>query len=167
MWCYSGTFCRTGREAAHGAAGEESSAKGGELDHLQRIGHGQHQLHTRRLPRHRDGKGMASWPSVHHKQYQSQQCLSHDVPQKTVTLVDPEGNLPIKRIAQTFASGKTEKLVYQCIGENDVIDGKDFTFEKFHQLYNKLCPRSDIEELFKNITQDKSETITVKQLINF
>ncbi|KAF8792324.1 1-phosphatidylinositol 4 like protein [Argiope bruennichi] len=89
-------------------------------------------------------------------------------------LVDPDGNLPIKRIAQTFASGKTEKLVYQCIGEvglpngkNDVIDGRDFTFEKFHQLYNKLCPRSDIEELFNNITQDKSETITVKQLINF
>lgn len=89
-------------------------------------------------------------------------------------LVDPDGNLPIRRIAQTFASGKTEKLVYQCIGEvglpngkNDVIDGKDFTFEKFHQLYNKLCPRSDIEELFKNITQDKSDTITAKQLINF
>ncbi|KAG8201636.1 hypothetical protein JTE90_012705 [Oedothorax gibbosus] len=89
-------------------------------------------------------------------------------------LVDPDGNLPIKRIAQTFASGKTEKLVYQCIGEvglpngkNDVIDGKDFTFEKFHQLYNKLCPRSDIEELFKNITQDKSDTINAKQLINF
>ncbi|XP_071037611.1 1-phosphatidylinositol 4,5-bisphosphate phosphodiesterase isoform X2 [Parasteatoda tepidariorum] len=89
-------------------------------------------------------------------------------------LVDPEGKMPIKRIAQTFASGKTEKLVYQCIGEvglpngkNDVIDGKDFTFEKFHQLYNKLCPRGDIEELFKNITQEKSDTITAKQLINF
>lgn len=88
--------------------------------------------------------------------------------------VDADGNLPIKRIAQTFASGKTEKLVYQCIGEvglpngkNDVIDGRDFTFEKFHQLYNKLCPRSDIEELFKTITQEKSHTITVKQFINF
>lgn len=32
------------------------------------------------------------------------------------------------RIAQTFASGKTEKLVYQCIGEVGIPNGKVISF---------------------------------------
>lgn len=89
-------------------------------------------------------------------------------------LVDPEGKIPVKRIAQTFASGKTEKLVYQCVGEvglpsgkNDVIEPADFTFDKFYQIYHKLCPRNDIEELFQSITQGKVDTINLQQLVNF
>ena len=35
--------------------------------------------------------------------------------------------------------------------QNDVIEPADFTFEKFYQLYHKLCPRNDIEELFKTM----------------
>lgn len=54
--------------------------------------------------------------------------------------------------------GKTEKLVYQCLGEMDLPTGKGdvmekeaFTFEKFYKLYHKICPRIDIEELFKSV----------------
>lgn len=72
--------------------------------------------------------------------------------------VDPRGKVPVKVIARTFASGKTEKLVYQCLselnlpsGKNDVIEKDDFTFEKFYSLYHKICPRNDIEELFKQM----------------
>ncbi|KAG8189299.1 hypothetical protein JTE90_019059 [Oedothorax gibbosus] len=93
---------------------------------------------------------------------------------KLCFMVDPNGKIPVKRIAQTFASGKTEKMVYQCIadmglpsGKNDVIEKEDFTSEKFNELYQKICPRNDIEELFQSITQGKVETINLQQLITF
>ncbi|XP_066584547.1 1-phosphatidylinositol 4,5-bisphosphate phosphodiesterase-like isoform X2 [Prorops nasuta] len=89
-------------------------------------------------------------------------------------LVDPNGKVPVKVVARTFASGKTEKLVYQCLsdlglssGKNDVIEPEDFTFETFYQLYHKICPRNDIEELFQSITQGKADTINLEQLITF
>ncbi|XP_046749040.1 1-phosphatidylinositol 4,5-bisphosphate phosphodiesterase-like isoform X2 [Diprion similis] len=89
-------------------------------------------------------------------------------------LVDPIGKVPVKVVARTFASGKTEKLVYQCLadldlpsGKNDVIEPDDFTFDKFYELYHKICPRNDIEELFQSITQGKADTINMEQLITF
>lgn len=89
-------------------------------------------------------------------------------------LTDPKGKVPVKVVARTFASGKTEKLVYQCLsdlglpsGKNDVIEPEDFTFDKFYDLYHKICPRNDIEELFQSITLGKTETISVKQFIIF
>jgi phosphatidylinositol phospholipase C, beta len=64
----------------------------------------------------------------------------------------------VKVILKTFASGKTEKLVYQALkelelpdGKNDSIDKDVFTFEKFWELYKKICPRNDIEELFRTM----------------
>lgn len=73
-------------------------------------------------------------------------------------LVDQRGNIPVKVIARTFASGKTEKLVYQCLsemalpsGKNDTIEKEAFTFDKFYALYHKICPRNDIEELFRSM----------------
>lgn len=73
-------------------------------------------------------------------------------------LVDPRGKVPVKVIARTFASGKTEKMVYQCLselslpfGKNDAIEKADFTFDKFYALYHKICPRNDIEELFRQM----------------
>ena len=88
----------------------------------------------------------------------------------------------IFRLANTFcASGKTEKLVYQTLGEvgfpngkvsrrflvnfcldsgfktiyshtqNDVIEPEEFTFEKFYRIYHKICPRNDIEDLFQSM----------------
>ncbi|XP_036145410.1 1-phosphatidylinositol 4,5-bisphosphate phosphodiesterase isoform X2 [Monomorium pharaonis] len=89
-------------------------------------------------------------------------------------LVDPIGKVPVKVVARTFASGKTEKLVYQCLselglpsGKNDVIEPDDFTFDAFYALYHKICPRNDIEELFQSITQGKADTINLEQLITF
>ncbi|XP_043243202.1 1-phosphatidylinositol 4,5-bisphosphate phosphodiesterase-like isoform X2 [Amphibalanus amphitrite] len=88
--------------------------------------------------------------------------------------VDQDGKITVKNIARTFASGKTEKLVYQCLGElglpcekNDVIEPAEFTFDKFYCLYHKICPRNDIEELFQSITEGKAETIELGQFINF
>jgi phosphatidylinositol phospholipase C beta len=31
--------------------------------------------------------------------------------------VDPDGRIPVKAVARTFASGKTEKLIHQCLSE--------------------------------------------------
>ncbi|XP_013191554.1 1-phosphatidylinositol 4,5-bisphosphate phosphodiesterase isoform X1 [Amyelois transitella] len=87
---------------------------------------------------------------------------------------DPRGKIPVKVVAKTFASGKTEKLVYQCLselglpsGKNDVMEKDAFTFDKFYALYHKICPRNDIEELFRSITQGKSERINLEQFVNF
>ncbi|XP_066141022.1 1-phosphatidylinositol 4,5-bisphosphate phosphodiesterase isoform X1 [Euwallacea fornicatus] len=89
-------------------------------------------------------------------------------------LVDQKGKIPVKVIARTFASGRTEKLVYSFLAElglpsekNDSIEPEQFTFEKFYGLYHKICPRNDIEELFRMITQGKGDCMTVDQLINF
>jgi len=35
--------------------------------------------------------------------------------------------------------------------QNDEIERDDFTFDKFYELYHKICPRSDIEDLFKEL----------------
>ena len=55
-------------------------------------------------------------------------------------------------------AGKTEKMVYQCLselglpsGKNDTMEKADFTFDKFYCLYHKICPRNDIEELFRSM----------------
>lgn len=73
-------------------------------------------------------------------------------------LVDVKGRVPVKVVARTFASGKTEKMVYQCLadlglpsGKNDTMERDDFTFDKFYALYHKICPRNDIEELFRSV----------------
>lgn len=89
-------------------------------------------------------------------------------------LTDDEDKIPVRSICKTFASGKAEKMIYQCMKEvglphekGDHIDPQDWTFEKFYQLYHKISPRSDIEELFNSITQKKSEHIELKQLVEF
>lgn len=38
--------------------------------------------------------------------------------------VDPKGKVPVKVISKTFASGKTEKLVYQGLSELGLPSGK-------------------------------------------
>ncbi|XP_034832718.1 1-phosphatidylinositol 4,5-bisphosphate phosphodiesterase isoform X2 [Maniola hyperantus] len=89
-------------------------------------------------------------------------------------LTDPKGKVPVKVVARTFASGKTEKLVYQCLsdlglpsGKNEAMEKEAFTFDKFYALYHKICPRNDIEELFRSITQGKSDRINLEQFVNF
>lgn len=72
--------------------------------------------------------------------------------------VDARGCVPVKVVARTFASGKTEKMVYQCLselglpcGKNDTMEKSEFTFDKFYALYHKICPRNDIEDLFRSM----------------
>lgn len=36
----------------------------------------------------------------------------------------PNGKVPVKVIARTFASGKTEKFVYQCLAELELPSDK-------------------------------------------
>lgn len=73
-------------------------------------------------------------------------------------LTDINGEIPVRSVAKTFASGKTEKFIYQCMKEvglpfekNDTIYPSEWTFDKFLHLYHKICPRSDIEELFNSM----------------
>ncbi|XP_055329428.1 1-phosphatidylinositol 4,5-bisphosphate phosphodiesterase beta-4-like [Paramacrobiotus metropolitanus] len=73
------------------------------------------------------------------------------------------GKIPVRSITRTFASGKAEKAVLQCLNDlklsnakNDEIEPKDFTFEKFYMLYHKICPRNDISELFKQMSKGSS-----------
>uniref|UniRef100_A0A672RSD3 Phosphoinositide phospholipase C n=1 Tax=Sinocyclocheilus grahami TaxID=75366 RepID=A0A672RSD3_SINGR len=77
-------------------------------------------------------------------------------------------------ITRTFGSGKTEKGIFQALkelglpsGKNDEIEHSAFTFDIFYALTQKICPRTDIEELFKKINGDKSDYLTVEQLVSF
>lgn len=38
-----------------------------------------------------------------------------------------------------------------CLPQNDEIEPQDFTFDIFYALTQKICPRTDIEELFKKM----------------
>ncbi|XP_065332409.1 1-phosphatidylinositol 4,5-bisphosphate phosphodiesterase-like [Cloeon dipterum] len=88
-------------------------------------------------------------------------------------LVNAKGQMPVKVITKTFASGKTEKLVYSSLaelglpnGKGDAMDIEEFTFDKFYALYHKICPRNDIDELFQMITRGK-DFVTLQQLVTF
>ncbi|XP_025105032.1 1-phosphatidylinositol 4,5-bisphosphate phosphodiesterase beta-4-like isoform X2 [Pomacea canaliculata] len=92
---------------------------------------------------------------------------------KLCFMVNPSGKIPVRSITRTFASGKTEKMIMTCLkdlglpsGKFDEIEPSAFTFDKFYELYHKICPRSDIEELFKEISSDKSY-VTIQHLIDF
>lgn len=47
-------------------------------------------------------------------------------------LTDPKGKVPVKVVARTFASGKTEKLVYQCLSDLGLPSGKVRGIRKYH-----------------------------------
>lgn len=38
-----------------------------------------------------------------------------------------------------------------CSLQNDEIEPAAFTYEKFYELTQKICPRTDIEDLFKKM----------------
>ncbi|XP_031435590.1 1-phosphatidylinositol 4,5-bisphosphate phosphodiesterase beta-4 isoform X2 [Clupea harengus] len=89
-------------------------------------------------------------------------------------LTNVNGKIPVRSITRTFASGKTEKGIFQALkdlglpsGKNDEIDHLVFTFDKFYALTQKICPRIDIEELFKKINGGKSDYLNVDQLVCF
>lgn len=41
--------------------------------------------------------------------------------------------------------------VFVYLPQNDEIEPSDFTFDIFYALTQKICPRTDIEELFKKM----------------
>ncbi|XP_039981332.1 1-phosphatidylinositol 4,5-bisphosphate phosphodiesterase beta-4-like [Xiphias gladius] len=89
-------------------------------------------------------------------------------------LTNVNGKIPVRGITRTFASGKTEKGIFQALkdlglpsGKNDEIEPPDFTFDIFYALTQKICPRTDIEELFKKINGNKTDYLTVDQLVSF
>ncbi|XP_053568133.1 LOW QUALITY PROTEIN: 1-phosphatidylinositol 4,5-bisphosphate phosphodiesterase beta-4 [Bombina bombina] len=93
---------------------------------------------------------------------------------KLTFLTNVNGKIPVRSITRTFASGKTEKVIFQALkelclpsGKNDEIEPPAFTFEKFYELTQKICPRTDIEELFQKINGEKSDYLTVDQLVSF
>uniref|UniRef100_A0A3P9A0E5 1-phosphatidylinositol 4,5-bisphosphate phosphodiesterase n=1 Tax=Esox lucius TaxID=8010 RepID=A0A3P9A0E5_ESOLU len=89
-------------------------------------------------------------------------------------LTNVNGKIPVRTITRTFASGKTEKGIFQALkelglpsGKNDEIEHSAFPFDIFYALTQKICPRTDIEELFKKINGDKSDYLNVDQLVSF
>uniref|UniRef100_A0A672RQD5 1-phosphatidylinositol 4,5-bisphosphate phosphodiesterase n=1 Tax=Sinocyclocheilus grahami TaxID=75366 RepID=A0A672RQD5_SINGR len=91
-----------------------------------------------------------------------------------VSVSNVNGKIPVRGITRTFGSGKTEKGIFQALkelglpsGKNDEIEHSAFTFDIFYALTQKICPRTDIEELFKKINGDKSDYLTVEQLVSF
>ncbi|CAF1225722.1 unnamed protein product [Rotaria sordida] len=81
--------------------------------------------------------------------------------------------IPVRSISKTFASGRTEKRIFEILkelglpsGKNDEIDPVDFTFEKFCDLYHKICPRTDIAELYDQLSGGK-DYITTKQFVDW
>ncbi|XP_013208642.1 1-phosphatidylinositol 4,5-bisphosphate phosphodiesterase beta-4 isoform X2 [Microtus pennsylvanicus] len=93
---------------------------------------------------------------------------------KLAFLTNTSGKIPVRSITRTFASGKTEKVIFQALkelglpsGKNDEIEPAAFTYEKFYELTQKICPRTDIEDLYKKINGDKTDYLTVDQLVSF
>nr|XP_054397542.1 1-phosphatidylinositol 4,5-bisphosphate phosphodiesterase beta-4 isoform X1 [Pongo abelii]XP_054397543.1 1-phosphatidylinositol 4,5-bisphosphate phosphodiesterase beta-4 isoform X1 [Pongo abelii]XP_054397544.1 1-phosphatidylinositol 4,5-bisphosphate phosphodiesterase beta-4 isoform X1 [Pongo abelii] len=93
---------------------------------------------------------------------------------KLAFMTNTNGKIPVRSITRTFASGKTEKVIFQALkelglpsGKNDEIEPAAFSYEKFYELTQKICPRTDIEDLFKKINGDKTDYLTVDQLVSF
>nr|CDJ83436.1 Phospholipase C and C2 calcium-dependent membrane targeting and Protein of unknown function DUF1154 domain containing protein [Haemonchus contortus] len=94
---------------------------------------------------------------------------------KWLTLsVNDRRKIPIKLLVKTFSSGKPEKMVLKCLSdlglcgdkEREELDVEMLTFEKFIRLYNKICPRSEVQELFVKLSGQK-EYLTRDRLTNF
>uniref|UniRef100_A0AC34RK70 1-phosphatidylinositol 4,5-bisphosphate phosphodiesterase n=1 Tax=Panagrolaimus sp. JU765 TaxID=591449 RepID=A0AC34RK70_9BILA len=84
------------------------------------------------------------------------------------------GKIPLRNIIKTFSSGKPEKMVHKCLTdlglagdkEREELDVSLFTFEKFLRLYHKICPRTEVQELFVKLSGQK-EYLTKDRLIHF
>lgn len=54
----------------------------------------------------------------------------------------------------------------KTIQEREELDVSLFTFEKFLRLYHKICPRTEVQELFVKLSGQK-EYLTREKLIHF
>lgn len=59
-----------------------------------------------------------------------------------------EIGLPYEKVCR-LPMAFTNISVHTPNAQNDMIEPSEWTFDKFYQLYHKVCPRNDIEELFK------------------
>ncbi|XP_016096950.1 1-phosphatidylinositol 4,5-bisphosphate phosphodiesterase beta-4-like [Sinocyclocheilus grahami] len=89
-----------------------------------------------------------------------------DTAKRSVSNVN--GKIPVRGITRTFGSGKTEKGIFQALkelglpsGKNDEIEHSAFTFDIFYALTQKICPRTDIEELFKKMYVTRCSVLKV------
>ncbi|PAV88182.1 hypothetical protein WR25_19753 [Diploscapter pachys] len=67
--------------------------------------------------------------------------------------------------------GKKIRSIYKCGAhrrrkEREELEVEALTFEKFLRLYNKICPRTEVQELFVKLSGQK-EYLTKDRLINF
>ncbi|KAF8386215.1 egl-8 [Pristionchus pacificus] len=82
--------------------------------------------------------------------------------------------IPIKNIIRLFEAGKPEKMVQKCMTdlglggdkEREELDVELFTFDKFLRLYHKICPRTDVQELFVKLSGQK-EYLTRERIVTF
>uniref|UniRef100_A0A158R5J0 1-phosphatidylinositol 4,5-bisphosphate phosphodiesterase n=1 Tax=Syphacia muris TaxID=451379 RepID=A0A158R5J0_9BILA len=109
--------------------------------------------------------------------------------------LNEKGKIPIKNIIKLFSCGKDDTMTLKCLGdfglygdkvtvltvvmysynyffiqillkEREDIDVSNFPFERFLRLYQKIAPRSDIQELFVKIS-GKKEYVTRDRLMKF
>ncbi|PIC25219.1 hypothetical protein B9Z55_018238 [Caenorhabditis nigoni] len=76
---------------------------------------------------------------------------------------------PVRVINRSM--GKKIRNFYKCSRgrkrkEREELDVEILTFEKFLRLYNKICPRTEVQELFVKLSGQK-EYLTKDRLINF
>ncbi|KAI3385216.1 hypothetical protein SNEBB_001958 [Seison nebaliae] len=81
--------------------------------------------------------------------------------------------IPVRSITRTFTSGRTEKIVLNCLrdlglphGKNQDIEVNLFTFDKFYELYHKICPRTEIQSLFNDLSSG-TNYINIDGLVKF
>ncbi|KAL7677824.1 hypothetical protein ACOME3_004057 [Neoechinorhynchus agilis] len=93
---------------------------------------------------------------------------------KLCCLADSADKIQAKQIVKVFQAGNNERIIYQALKEMKLIVKKgidsveltNFTFEKFYHLYRRLCPRTDIENLYRRCTKG-NEHLTLKMMMRF
>lgn len=75
--------------------------------------------------------------------------FNHDLLRLTVLLLaDP---VLLFLLVQTEFFCNDSFYLFSCCLQNDEIEPDVFTFDKFYSLTQKICPRTDIEALFKKL----------------
>ncbi|CAB3976733.1 1-phosphatidylinositol 4,5-bisphosphate phosphodiesterase beta-4-like [Paramuricea clavata] len=91
------------------------------------------------------------------------------------TSLKVNGKISVKSICKCFNCGKNyEKRILDGLQamdlpheKNEEIDQSLFTFEKLYQLYAKVCPRQDFDQIFTKWQAGKAPYITPTRLMEF
>nr|XP_026693914.1 1-phosphatidylinositol 4,5-bisphosphate phosphodiesterase beta-4 [Ciona intestinalis] len=75
--------------------------------------------------------------------------------------INNKGLIPVRRLVKSFTSDRNEKVVLQKLktcgliyGKKDEISQSEFSFEFYQKLYNKMCSRGDVENIFHEISHN-------------